>query len=135
MRVHNFAAGPATLPEPVLEQVQAELLDWGGRGYSVIESSHRIDAFVELMVETEALMRELLAVPAHYRVLFMQGGGHQQFAMVPLNLLRGRARADYLISGHWSDKAALEAERFCEVQIAANTLKEGQALRAPHSSE
>lgn len=133
-RVYNFASGPAVLPEPVLRQAQEELLDWGGRGYSVMETSHRAPAFVAVVEETEALLRELLAIPAGYRVLFMQGGGHQQFAMVPVNLLRGRASADYVLSGHWSKHAAAEARRLCGVRIAADTLAEG-ATRVPVQAE
>lgn len=134
MRVLNFSSGPAILPEPVLRQAQAELLDWGGRGYSVIESSHRYEPFVALVEENEALLRELLAIPANYRVLFMQGGGHQQFAMVPLNLLRASTQADYLICGHWSQRGAQEGARFCNVRIAADTLQEG-ATRAPAQTQ
>jgi phosphoserine aminotransferase len=134
-RVYNFSSGPAVLPEPVLRQAQAELLDWGGRGYSVLETSHRADEFVAVMTETEQLLRELLAVPAGYRILFMQGGGHQQFAMVPINLLGPGFHADYIVSGHWSDKAAEEARRFCHVNVAASTLAEGRALRVPAQGE
>jgi phosphoserine aminotransferase len=133
-RVFNFSPGPAVLPEEVLRQAQAELLDWGGRGYSVMETSHRIDAFVAVMQETEALLRELLAIPRHYRVLLMQGGGHQQFAMVPLNLLGARTQADYLVTGHWSERAAGEARRFCNVRATADTLATG-ATRVPAQAE
>jgi phosphoserine aminotransferase len=133
-RVFNFASGPAMLPEPVLRQAQAELLDWGGRGFSVMETSHRTEAFVAVMDETEALLRELLAVPANYRVLFMQGGGHQQFAMVPINLLGAKFHADYILSGHWSQAAAAEARRFCSVNVAADTAA-GGATRAPAPAE
>jgi len=133
-RVFNFSSGPAILPEEVLRQAQAELLDWGGRGYSVVESSHRFEPFVALVEEMEVLVRELLAVPSNYQILFMQGGGHQQFAMVPLNLLRARTQADYVVGGHWSNRAAQEASRFCSVRVAADTLKNG-ATRAPVQSE
>ena len=133
-RVLNFSSGPAILPEDVLRQAQAELLDWGGRGYSVVESSHRFEPFVALVEEMEVLVRELLAVPLDYQILFMQGGGHQQFAMVPLNLLRARTQADYIVCGHWSNRAAQEARRFCSVRVAADTLKDG-ATRAPLQSE
>lgn len=134
-RFYNFSSGPAVLPEDVLRQAQAELLDWGGRGYSVMEVSHRSDAFMAVMADTEARLRELLAVPANYRVLFMQGGGHQQFAMVPLNLLGAKTKADYILSGHWSNKAAEEARRFCNVGIAASTIADGRASRAPRAAE
>jgi len=133
-RVFNFSSGPAVLPEEVLRQAQAELLDWQGRGYSVIESSHRFEPFIAVIEETEAMLRELLAIPRNYHVLFMQGGGHQQFAMVPLNLLRARTQADYIVCGHWSRRAAEEAGRFCNVRVAADTLKDG-ATRAPAQSE
>jgi phosphoserine aminotransferase len=133
-RVLNFSSGPAILPDEVLRKAQAELLDWGGRGYSVIESSHRYEPFVAVLEETEALLRELLAIPRNYQVLFMQGGGHQQFAMVPLNLLRARTQADYIVCGHWSQRAATEAGRFCNARVAADTLKDG-ATRAPLQAE
>jgi phosphoserine aminotransferase len=133
-RVLNFSSGPAILPEAVLRKAQAELLDWQGRGYSVMESSHRYEPFVAVVEETEALVRELLAVPGNYRILFMQGGGHQQFAMVPINLLGARTQADYLVGGHWASRAAVEASRFCNVRIAADTLK-GGATRAPAQGE
>jgi phosphoserine aminotransferase len=133
-RVFNFASGPAILPQDVLRQAQAELLDWQGRGYSVIESSHRFEPFVALVEETEAPLRELLAIPRNYHVLFMQGGGHQQFAMVPINLLRARTQADYIVCGHWSKRAAEEAARFCNVCVAADKLKDG-ATRAPLQGE
>jgi len=133
-RVFNFASGPAVLPEPVLRQAQDELLDWGGRGFSVMETSHRSDAFVAVLDEAEALLRELLAIPSSYQVLFMQGGGHQQFAMVPINLLGAKFHADYIRSGHWSVAAADEARRYCNVNIAADTAAQG-ATRAPIQSE
>jgi phosphoserine aminotransferase len=97
-RVFSFARGPAVLPEPVLRQAQAELLDWGGRGFSVMETSHCTD--VAVMDETEALLRTWLAVPDSYRVLFMHDGGHQQFAMGPRNLLDAKFHADDILSGH-----------------------------------
>jgi phosphoserine aminotransferase len=120
-RIYNFASGPAVLPEAVLQQAQAELLDWQGRGYSVMETSHRSPEFVAVMQSTEALLRELLHVPANYKVLFMQGGGHQQFAMVPINLLGAKFQADYIVTGHWTKTAAEEARRLCNVSEAANT--------------
>lgn len=133
-RVLNFSSGPAILPDEVLRKAQAELLDWDGRGYSVIESSHRYEPFVAVVEETEALLRELLAIPRNYQVLFMQGGGHQQFAMVPLNLLRARTQADYVVCGHWSQRAATEGGKFCHARVAADTLKDG-ATRAPLQAE
>jgi phosphoserine aminotransferase len=133
-RVFNFSSGPAVLPEPVLRRAQEELLDWAGRGFSVMETSHRTPDFMGLMADTERLLRELLGVPEHYRVLFMQGGGHQQFAMVPLNLLGARFHADYIVSGHWSRLAAEEARRFCAVNEAASTA-DGNFTRAPGQEE
>ena len=112
MRVFNFAAGPATLPVEVLEQVREELTDWHGTGASVMELSHRSKAFVAAAQEAEALLRELLAVPEGYKVLFMQGGARGQFAAVPLNLARADSTVDYLNTGIWSKLALMEARRF-----------------------
>ena len=137
MRVFNFAAGPATLPVEVLEQVRDELLDWQGSGTSVMEVSHRGKAFTAVARESEALLRELLGVPANYRVLFLQGGATGQFAAVPLNLASADSTVDYLNTGHWSLKALREAQRFtAHVNIAADeapssytTVPAAQALR------
>ena len=118
-RVYNFSAGHATLPEPVLEQVRAELLDWNGTGMSVMEMSHRGKAFVSIAEQAEADLRELLAVPSNYKVLFLQGGATGQFAAIPMNLLRGRNVADYVVTGSWGKKAVKEAGRYCEARIAA----------------
>jgi phosphoserine aminotransferase len=104
-RVYNFAAGPAVLPEPVLEQAAGEMLDWHGSGVSVMEMSHRGKAFVGIAEQAEADLRELLAVPANYKVLFVQGGATLQFSAVPMNLLRGRKSADYVNTGEWAKKA------------------------------
>ncbi|ROR32290.1 3-phosphoserine/phosphohydroxythreonine transaminase [Inmirania thermothiophila] len=120
-RVYNFSAGPAMLPEPVLEQVREELLDWRGTGMSVMEMSHRGKAFVAIAEEAEAELRALAGIPEHYEVLFLQGGASLQFAMVPLNLLRGKGKADYVNTGSWSTKAIKEARRFCEVNVAASS--------------
>ena len=121
MRVYNFAAGPATLPLEVLEQVRDELTDWRGTGASVMEVSHRSKAFVAPAQEAEALLRELLAVPAGYQVLFMQGGARAQFAAIPLNLARADSTVDYLNTGIWSKLALAEARRFvATVNIAAD---------------
>jgi phosphoserine aminotransferase len=121
VRVFNFAAGPATLPVEVLEQVRDELLDWQGSGSSVMEVSHRGKAFMSVAQEAEALLRELLGVPASYRVLFMQGGATGQFAAVPMNLARADSVVDYIHTGHWSQKARLEAQRYCaRVNVAAD---------------
>jgi phosphoserine aminotransferase len=120
MRAFNFAPGPAMLPTEVMEQVRAELTDWKGSGASVIEISHRSKAFMELAAQAETDLRELLCVPAHYRVLFMQGGPSAQFALVPLNLAQAGARADYIDTGAWSRKAITEGARYCRVHLAAD---------------
>lgn len=120
MRVFNFAAGPATLPLEVLEQVEAELTDWRGSGMSVMEVSHRGKAFVALAQEAEADLRELLAVPAHYKVLFLQGGATGQFAAIPLNLASPDSTVDYVNTGAWSKKAIGEAKRYARVNVAAD---------------
>ena len=126
MRVFNFAAGPATLPVEVLEQVRGELLDWQGSGASVMEVSHRGKAFMAVAQEAEALLRELLSVPANYRVLFLQGGASGQFAAVPMNLARADSVVDYINTGHWSQKARLEAQRYCaRVNVAADQAASG----------
>ncbi len=126
MRVFNFAAGPATLPVEVLEQVRDELLDWQGSGASVMEVSHRGRGFTAVAEESEALLRELLGVPADYRVLFLQGGASAQFAAVPLNLARAESTVDYLNTGHWSQKALREAQRHtARVNIAADEAPSG----------
>jgi phosphoserine aminotransferase len=120
-RVFNFGAGPATLPEAVLEQAAAEMLDWRGTGMSVMEMSHRGKHFIGIHARAEADLRELLEIPKHYKVLFLQGGAAAQFAIVPLNLLRGRAGASYVDTGHWSARAIAEAKRYCTVSIAASS--------------
>lgn len=108
-RVHNFSAGPAALPEPVLRQAQAELLEWGGEGASVMELSHRGKAFMAVAAEAEADLRALLSIPDDYAVLFLQGGATQQFALVPMNLAGEGQSADYVVTGHWGQKAVAEA--------------------------
>ena len=122
-RVFNFSAGPAILPEPVLRQVQEELLDWHGSGMSVMEMSHRDKDFMSIAAEAEATLREILNVPANYKVLFMQGGATAQFALVPMNLLRGKAAADYVVTGSWSQKAAKECGKYGKAQVAAKPEK------------
>jgi len=120
-RKYNFSAGPATLPLEVLEQAQNDLVDWNGTGVSVMEMSHRSKEFVGIATEAEADLRELLAVPDNYKVLFLQGGANSQFGAIPLNLLRGKDSADYLDTGIWSRKAIAEATRFCNVNIASSS--------------
>ena len=120
MRVFNFAAGPATLPLEVLEQAREELLDWQGSGMSVMEVSHRSKAFIACAEEAEAVLRELLAVPASYKVLFLQGGGTGQFSAVPLNLTTPESTVDYINTGAWSKKALSEAKRYARVNVVAD---------------
>jgi phosphoserine aminotransferase len=120
-RVFNFSPGPAMLPEPVLRQAQAELLDWQGSGMSVMEVSHRGTAFIEYAARSERTLRQLLQVPDNYKVLFLQGGATLQFAAVPLNLAPPGAVVDYVITGNWGEKAVQEAERYARVNIAATS--------------
>lgn len=133
-RVYNFCAGPAALPEPVLLKAQAELLDYQGHGLSVMEMSHRSDEFIAIATRAEANLRKLLDIPAHYRVLFMQGGATAQFAAVPLNLLGSIGRADYINTGSWSQKAIEEGRRFGQVNVAASSEAERfSTIPAPSS--
>jgi len=133
-RVFNFSAGPAMLPEEVLLQAQEELPDWHGSGLCVAEMSHRGQEFVSIAEQAEADLRELLSVPDDYRILFLQGGASSQFAMVPMNLLRGSDRAAYLNTGSWSKKAIAEAKRYCTIEIVAST-KDTRFTRAPTQDE
>jgi len=119
-RVYNFSAGPAVLPEPVLEQVQQELLDWEGTGMSVMEMSHRGESFTAIATQAMDDLRELLEIPDDYRVLFLQGGASTQFAALPMNILHGNIHADYVDTGIWSRKAIAEAQRYCQVNIVAS---------------
>jgi phosphoserine aminotransferase len=120
-RVFNFSPGPAVLPEAVLQQARDEMLDWHGSGCSVMEMSHRGKEFISIAGQAEADLRELMNIPANYKVLFLQGGASAQFAMVPMNLLRGRKSADYLNTGEWSKKAIKEAKLYGVVNIAASS--------------
>jgi len=120
-RAYNFSAGPAMLPEPVLRQARDEMLDWQGSGMCVAEMSHRGKEFMAIASQAEADLRELLAIPSDYKVLFLQGGASSQFAMVPMNLLARGAGADYLKTGSWSKKAIAEAKRFGDAQVVAST--------------
>jgi phosphoserine aminotransferase len=122
-RKFNFSAGPAVLPAEVLERAQQEILDWRGSGMSVMEMSHRGKEFMAIAEQAEADLRELMTIPADYRVLFLQGGASSQFAMVPQNLLRAKHTADYLNTGSWSKKAIAEGKRYCELNIAATSEK------------
>ena len=120
-RVFNFSAGPAVLPETVLQQAAAEMLDWHGSGMSVMEMSHRGKEFISIHAEAEKDLRDLLAVPANYKVLFLQGGAIAENAIVPMNLLRGRKVADYVNTGEWSKKSIKEAKKYCSVNVAASS--------------
>jgi phosphoserine aminotransferase len=133
-RVYNFSAGPAVLPEEVLEQAREEMMDWRGSGMSVMEMSHRGKEFMSIAEQAESDLRELMSIPAGYKVLFLQGGASQQFAMVPMNLLRGKAGADYVNTGAWSKKAIAEAKRYCAVNVAA-TSEASKFTTAPAQSE
>ncbi len=124
-RVFNFSAGPAMLPTEVMEQAQQEMLDWHGSGMSVMEMSHRGKEFIEIATTAEQDLRDLLAIPDDYRVLFLQGGASQQFAMVPMNLMGRTGKADYANTGAWSKKAIAEAKRFGEVNICASSEDDG----------
>jgi len=120
-RIFNFSAGPAALPQEVLEQARDELVNWRGCGMSVMEMSHRGKEYMSIQAEAEADLRELLAIPANYKVLFLQGGASSQFAAVPMNLLRGKASADYLNTGEWSKKAIKEAKKFGAINVVASS--------------
>ena len=120
-RVFNFSAGPAMLPEAVLQQAREEMLDWHGSGMSVMEMSHRGKEFSRIAEEAEADLRELMEIPDNYKVLFLQGGASTQFAMVPLNLMGRTGRADYINTGSWSKKAIAEGKRYGEVKVIADT--------------
>src|ERR1700687_4824816 len=120
-RIINFSAGPAVLPEEVLARAGDEMLDWRGTGMCVMEMSHRGKEFMSIAAEAEKDLRELLAIPANYKVLFLQGGATLQFAQVPMNLLHGKGKADYVVTGEWSKKAVKEAKNYCDVAIAATS--------------
>ena len=120
-RIFNFSAGPAVLPAEVLSRAGDEMLDWRGSGMSVMEMSHRGPEFISIAAEAEADLRSLAAIPQNYKVLFLQGGATLQFAQVPMNLLRGSGKADYVATGEWSKKAIKEAKSFCDVAIAASS--------------
>ncbi len=119
-RVYNFSAGPACLPEEVLRQCAAEMLEYGTSGMSVMEMSHRSKDFEAILDTAEADLRELVGIPDNYKVLFLQGGGNTQFAMVPMNLMKNRV-ADYIITGQWAKKAAAEAELYGKVNRIASS--------------
>ena len=133
-RIFNFCAGPAALPTAVLERAGAELADWHGKGMSIMEMSHRSKEFVGVADKAEQDLRDLMHIPDNYKVLFMQGGASSQFAMVPMNLLRGKSSADYINTGQWSSKAIKEAKNFCTVNVVAST-EDNNFTSAPLQSE
>ena len=120
MHIWNFGSGPAMLPVEVLEKARSELIDWHGTGMSVMEMSHRGKDFVAVAATAEEDLRALLGIPANYKVLFLQGGASAHFAAVPMNLLRGRASADFVVTGEWSKKALAEAKKYCAPNLAAS---------------
>jgi phosphoserine aminotransferase len=132
-RVYNFSAGPAAIPEEVLVQAREEMLDWQGSGMSVMEMSHRGKEFMSIAEQAEADLREIMAIPDNYKVLFLQGGASAQFAMIPMNLA-ANGKADYINTGSWSKKAIAEAKRITNVNIAATT-EEDKFTRAPEQGE
>jgi len=119
-RVYNFSAGPAVLPVEVLESAAAEMLDYNGTGMSVMEMSHRSQAYSDIIEAAEQDLRDLMSIPDNYRVLFLQGGASQQFAAIPMNLMKNRV-ADYIVTGQWSKKAAQEAEKYGQVNRIASS--------------
>ncbi|KEA65434.1 Phosphoserine aminotransferase [Marinobacterium lacunae] len=133
-RKHNFSAGPAALPEAVLARAAEEMLDWHGKGLSIMEMSHRSPEFVSVAEAAEQDLRDLMDIPANYKVLFLQGGATSQFGMVPMNLLRGAGTADYIDTGIWSAKAMQEASRYTRVGLVASTQGENYT-RVPAQAE
>ncbi|HSS65140.1 MAG TPA: 3-phosphoserine/phosphohydroxythreonine transaminase [Gammaproteobacteria bacterium] len=132
-RAFNFGAGPAVLPRSVIERARDELLEWRDARMSVMEMSHRSAHFGAIAEDAESRLRRLLSIPDSYRVLFLQGGAQLQFSAVPLNLLRGADRADYVDTGHWSSAAIREAGRYCEVNVCASAKDDGYS-RIPEES-
>ena len=119
-RVYNFSAGPAVLPEEVLQEAAQEMMDYQGSGMSVMEMSHRSKVYEDIIKEAEADMRDLMGIPSNYKVLFLQGGGNTQFAMIPMNLMKNRV-ADYIITGQWAKKAFKEAQIYGDVKAVASS--------------
>lgn len=134
-KVFNFSAGPAMLPEEVLLQAQAEMLDWHGLGMSIMELGHRGSEFISVAEQAEADLRELMSIPKHYHVLFLAGGATTQFAMVPLNFFGEKNTADYLDTGVWSKKAIAEASRYGTVNVAAHTMHTNHLAYIPHQDQ
>src|SRR5512133_549971 len=128
-RPYNFSAGPAAMPQEVLTEAASEMLDWHGSGMGVMEMSHRGKEFGAIHEQAQADLRELLAVPAHFKLLFMQGGGLAENAIVPLNLSKGQT-ADFVVTGNWSQKSLGEARKYCNATEAANTKGNGHTTLA-----
>ncbi|MDX8387590.1 MAG: 3-phosphoserine/phosphohydroxythreonine transaminase [Ghiorsea sp.] len=124
-RMFNFSAGPAMLPTAVIKRAQKEMLDWNGSGMSVMEMSHRGKEYMSIVARAEQDLRDVMAIPDNYKVLFLQGGASSQFAMIPLNLLGDKDSADYINTGMWSKKAIAEAKRYCKVNVVADTSDNG----------
>lgn len=120
-RVYNFSAGPSVLPESVLRRAADEMLDYQGSGQSVMEMSHRSKVYDGIIKECEALLREVMGIPDNYKVLFLQGGASTQFAMIPLNLMNGSGKADFVLTGQWATKAYKEAARYGEANVVASS--------------
>lgn len=133
-RVYNFSAGPSMLPLPVLEKAASEMTDFNNSGMSVMEMSHRSSVYDAIIKETEANLRKLMAIPDNYKVLFLQGGASTQFSAVPLNLMTKNKKADYIVSGQFSKKAAEEAARYGEVTVLASS-KDKNFTYVPHVTE
>jgi phosphoserine aminotransferase len=119
--IYNFSAGPATLPRQVLAKMQTEMFNYGNAKASIMEISHRSVDFMQMAQKAEADLRDLMNIPQNYKVLFLQGGASSQFSMIPINLLRGKTKANYVNTGHWSVKAINEARRYCEVNICTDS--------------
>jgi phosphoserine aminotransferase len=134
-QVFNFSAGPAMLPESVLLKAQDEMLNWKDTGMSIMEIGHRTEAFQALMKQIETDLRELMAIPSNYQVLFLTGGATAQFAMVPINLMSQKKSADYVETGLWSRKAAHEAAKFGRVNVAAKTIMQDGLQQVPAQSD
>jgi phosphoserine aminotransferase len=134
-RVYNFGAGPAMLPEDVLQQAQQEMLDWQGTGVSIMEVSHRGPEFKQIVEQSAADLRELMDIPKNYRVLFLHGGATAHFSMVPLNLFSDKKIADYIDTGIWSKKAIEEAKRYGKVNVAASTVTTDSRIYIPQQKD
>jgi len=132
-KIYNFSAGPAKIPEEVMQKAHAEFFNWNNTGMNVMEMSHRTPEFEQFAATAEQNLRQLLNIPAHYHVLFVSGGGTAQFAMVPMNLLRAKTKVDYLVTGFWSEKAAAEAQKYATVNVAASSKEDG-FIAIPESS-